>query len=204
MQLHRVQRLRQGPVPVEARKPSGEKGLAQAALLTFEWDSILARTRRTLARTLARRGRKLQPRGSRRFGSYGGAVADAVIDNPILNSPYEPPTRRWRFDDSGITDEVVEDRRTSGYFVPVPQARRQGAQLAIETEWTLDRLRPTRNADVAVTALMPLLSCWAASPRPNGARRGPDLQAKCLFACRLPTDLQRCLGPSRGTRRRRR
>jgi type III restriction enzyme len=59
-------------------------------------------------------------------------VADAVIDNPILNGPYDPPTRYWRFDDSGITDEIVEGRRTSGYFVPVPQARHQGAHLALE------------------------------------------------------------------------
>jgi len=31
-----------------------------------------------------------------------------VIENPILNSPYEAPTRHFRFDDEGITDEVVE------------------------------------------------------------------------------------------------
>jgi len=54
-------------------------------------------------------------------------VTDAVIDNPILNGPYDPPTRHSRFDDSGITEEVVEGRRTSGYFVPVPQARQQSA-----------------------------------------------------------------------------
>lgn len=34
-------------------------------------------------------------------------MADAVIENPILKSPYDPPTRHWRFDDDGITDEVV-------------------------------------------------------------------------------------------------
>lgn len=27
-----------------------------------------------------------------------------VIENPILNSPYETPTRYWKFDDDGIID----------------------------------------------------------------------------------------------------
>jgi type III restriction enzyme len=27
-----------------------------------------------------------------------------VIENPILNSPFDEPTRHFRFDDDGITD----------------------------------------------------------------------------------------------------
>lgn len=30
-----------------------------------------------------------------------------VIENPILNSPYDAPTRYWKFDDAGITDQVL-------------------------------------------------------------------------------------------------
>lgn len=50
-----------------------------------------------------------------------GAVADKVIDNPILNRPYDEPTRHFAFDDEGITDRVEESRRPSSYFIPVPQ-----------------------------------------------------------------------------------
>lgn len=57
-------------------------------------------------------------------------MPDAPIDNPILNGPYAAPTRHWLFDDGGITNKVVDGRRPSGYFVPVPQARRQTAQLS--------------------------------------------------------------------------
>ncbi len=90
-------------------------------------------------------------------------MADAVIDNPILNGPYDVPTRHWRFDDSGITDEIVEARRPSGYFVPVPQARRQNAQLALETDWTLDRLKPND----LVNQLRGRLALWREQGRPN-------------------------------------
>jgi len=89
-------------------------------------------------------------------------VSDAVIDNPILNGPYDPPTRHWRFDHSGITDEVVEGRRTSSYFVPVPAARHRGAQLALETEWTLDRLKPND----LVNQLRSRLDLWRRQGRP--------------------------------------
>ncbi|MEX1164393.1 MAG: DEAD/DEAH box helicase family protein [Nitriliruptor sp.] len=69
-------------------------------------------------------------------------MGDVVIDDPILNSPFEEPGRHFRFSDDGITDEIVEERRRSGYFVPVPSARVQQPQLELETQWTQDRYRP--------------------------------------------------------------
>lgn len=69
-------------------------------------------------------------------------MGDVVIDNPILNSPYEEPARHFRFSDEGITDEVVDGRRPSGYFVPVPAARTRQGQLQFETQWTQDRFTP--------------------------------------------------------------
>ena len=64
-----------------------------------------------------------------------------VIENPILNSPYEAPTRYWKFDDDGITDHVQDGRRPSAYFMPIPAAkRRQAVQAQLEfVEWTKDR-----------------------------------------------------------------
>ncbi|MDE3031765.1 MAG: DEAD/DEAH box helicase family protein [Acidobacteriota bacterium] len=69
-----------------------------------------------------------------------------VIENPILNSPYEAPTRHWKFDDDGITDQVLQGRRPSAYFMPIPAAkRRQAAQAQLEfVEWTKDRIEETR------------------------------------------------------------
>lgn len=72
-----------------------------------------------------------------------GTLTDVVINDPILNSPYDEPQRHFRFSDEGITDEVVEGRRRSGYFVPVPSARTSGAsQLQLRTQWTEDRYQP--------------------------------------------------------------
>lgn len=68
-----------------------------------------------------------------------------VIENPILNSPYAEPMRHFRFSEEGITNEIVEARRTSSYFVPIPQARKKSPkQLAFDTEWTADRIEENR------------------------------------------------------------
>jgi len=61
-----------------------------------------------------------------------------TIDNPILNSPFEEPRRHFAFDQEGITGEIVEERRVSGYFVPVPPPKKKGKQLQLdlETGWS--------------------------------------------------------------------
>ena len=69
-------------------------------------------------------------------------MPQVVIENPILNSPFAEPARHFKFDDDGITNEIIEGkRRISAYFVPVPQARKRGKQLAF-SEWTKDRIQP--------------------------------------------------------------
>ena len=65
-----------------------------------------------------------------------------TITNPVINGPYDEPARHFRFDDDGITDETVDGRRRSEYFVPVPQAKKRGAQLQFDNEWTTNRITP--------------------------------------------------------------
>ena len=36
-----------------------------------------------------------------------------VIENPILNSPFEEPRRHFRFDDDAITADILPGRRPS-------------------------------------------------------------------------------------------
>ena len=66
-------------------------------------------------------------------------VKQVVIENPILNSPFAEPVRHFKFDDDGITNDIVEARRISAYFVPVPQPRKKEKQFSF-SEWTLNRI----------------------------------------------------------------
>ncbi len=67
-------------------------------------------------------------------------MPNVVIENPVLNSPFVEPSRHFRFDDQGITSDIVEGRRPSSYFVPVPASKRSQGQLALAAEWTQDRI----------------------------------------------------------------
>jgi len=72
-------------------------------------------------------------------------MPDVVIDNPILNTPFFEPTRHFDFTDEGISDQVIDGRRSSSYFVPIPSSKkRSGKQLAFDTEWTKDRLEENK------------------------------------------------------------
>jgi type III restriction enzyme len=69
-------------------------------------------------------------------------MPQVVIENPVLNSPFDEPQRHFRFSDDGITDEIDEARRVSQYFIPIPRPRKRNArQLTFETEWTADRIQ---------------------------------------------------------------
>lgn len=71
----------------------------------------------------------------------------ALIDNPILNSPFREPARHFKFDDEGITNEILNGRRPSSHFVPIPRAKKKGKQLQFDTEWTKDRIEPNPVVD---------------------------------------------------------
>lgn len=73
-------------------------------------------------------------------------MPDVIIENPVINSPFEEPKGHFRFTEDGITDEVLEERRISQYFVPIPCAKKKSArQLSFETEWTADRVEENKD-----------------------------------------------------------
>jgi type III restriction enzyme len=71
-------------------------------------------------------------------------MPQVIIPNPVLNSPFDEPTRYFFFDEDGITDKIVESRRLSSYFVPVPKPKKKGRQLVLGTEWTEDRIEENK------------------------------------------------------------
>jgi type III restriction enzyme len=72
-------------------------------------------------------------------------MKQVVIENPILNSPFEEPRRHFKFTEDGITDEIVESRRISQYFIPIPRPKKKSPkQLTFETQWTADRIEENR------------------------------------------------------------
>ncbi|TVL98851.1 MAG: restriction endonuclease subunit R [Candidatus Brocadia sp. WS118] len=75
-------------------------------------------------------------------------MADVIIENPVINSPYEEPRRYFRFTDEGITNEIIEgERRASSYFTPIAKPKKKGRQLSFDTEWTQDRIEENKHVN---------------------------------------------------------
>ena len=72
-------------------------------------------------------------------------MKQVVIENPVINSPFDEPNRHFRFADEGITNEIIDGRRSSSYFVPIARPRKKGQkQLEFDTEWTQDRIEENK------------------------------------------------------------
>ncbi|MGA2542184.1 MAG: DEAD/DEAH box helicase family protein [Verrucomicrobiota bacterium] len=72
-------------------------------------------------------------------------MKQVVIENPVINSPFDEPRRHFRFSDEGITNEIVSERRTSSYFIPIAAPKKKGKkQLFFNTEWTQDRIEENK------------------------------------------------------------
>lgn len=75
-------------------------------------------------------------------------MKQVIIENPIINSAFCEPKRHFRFDDDGITDNIVDSRRISHYFIPIAQPKKKGKQaqqLELELgEWTQDRVQENK------------------------------------------------------------
>jgi type III restriction enzyme len=74
-----------------------------------------------------------------------------VIENPIINSPFEEPQQHHELDSRGNpTGQIITRRRASTYLTPIPQPRKQSStQLALldvtvekeEPNYTINQIR---------------------------------------------------------------
>jgi type III restriction enzyme len=59
-------------------------------------------------------------------------MSNPFFDHPILNSPYECPTRHWELDASGQpTQQIIEQRRRAEFITPIPKPKKQKAQQQV-------------------------------------------------------------------------
>lgn len=67
-------------------------------------------------------------RHGRRAETQGEAkkVSEQFFERPILNSPYEYPSRHWELDDTGQpTQRILETRRRAEFITPIPKPKKR-------------------------------------------------------------------------------
>ena len=74
-------------------------------------------------------------------------MRQVIIENPVINSPFDEPQRHFRFNEGRITDKEIEGRRQSEYFIPIPKPRaKKTDQTLIDfgEGWTGDWLQENK------------------------------------------------------------
>ncbi len=58
-------------------------------------------------------------------------MENRFFDNPVLNLPYECPTRHWELDAEGQpTLEIIDSRRRASFITPIPKPRKRRGSAA--------------------------------------------------------------------------
>ncbi len=66
-------------------------------------------------------------------------VANPFFDAPILNSPYDYPTRHWELDEHGQpTQQIIPSRRSAEFITPIPKPKKRTKSKAKQEELILD------------------------------------------------------------------
>jgi hypothetical protein len=103
----------------------------------------------------------------------GQLMTDKVIDNPILNRPYDEPSRHLAFDDGGITDRI-EDYGTRPRAFPPPKS----GKIAMPPATTVTPIR------VWMVRMRRMTSSFPRAQRVDSARRDAPRGGTAL-GCRV-------------------
>ncbi len=96
---------------------------------------------------------------------------------PILNSPYEEPTRHWELDEKGQPTTVIQKgRRRADFITPIPKARREQARFAIDEGYGLTTDDQHYHASI-INRIRERVDEWRALPDEKSWRVSPHTAA---------------------------
>lgn len=92
----------------------------------------------------------------------GDGLPTSELDNPILNSPYEPPAAHFVLGPSGPTGEVQAGRRRSESFIAVPTGRRNNDAAAQQQDIDFDATGERREVNTFINDIRQRVELWRA------------------------------------------
>ncbi|QVM85254.1 BPTD_3080 family restriction endonuclease [Novosphingobium decolorationis] len=92
-------------------------------------------------------------------------MADTFFQSPILNSPYEEPSRHWDLDENGQpTTEIVSHRRKSALVSPIPKAKKVRGKAAQQGELLADEMGQEYNPTEVINGIRSAVESWRNLP----------------------------------------
>ena len=102
------------------------------------------------------------------------------FEKPVLNSPYEYPSRHWELDDNGQpTQRIVESRRRAEFITPIPKPKKQrGAakqgDLLFDEGKGLSTAEQRYDHTAIINAVRQEVDKWRRIPNPSDWRVTPE------------------------------
>ncbi len=98
-------------------------------------------------------------------------MVNQFFEAPILNSPYEYPSRHWELDDDGQpTHRIIASRRGAEFVTPIPKPRRRGgrqARLAIDEDQGMSSSEQEYGLTAYVGEIRQRVDAWRTIPNPE-------------------------------------
>lgn len=92
-------------------------------------------------------------------------MSEVFFQSPILNSPYEEPSRHWELDDNGQpTTTVVRHRRKSALVSPIPKARKVRGKAVVQPDLLADEMGQEYNPTEVINGIRSAVESWRQLP----------------------------------------
>ena len=104
-------------------------------------------------------------------------MSDRFFDHPILNSPYEYPSRHWELDETGQpTSRILDRRRRVSFITPIPKPKKRGQRALVfdETAQALEAEGQQYELMEVINELRRRVDAWRAIPDPARWRVTPE------------------------------
>ena len=103
------------------------------------------------------------------------------FEQPVLNSPYERPSRHWELDETGQpTQQVVKNRRPAEFVTPIPQPKRrkgaaqQAALVFDEAAQKLEAAGQQYDLTAIINGVRQQVDRWRELPNPSQWQVTPE------------------------------
>ena len=92
-------------------------------------------------------------------------MSGQFFESPILNSPYEEPTRHWRLDEAGQPTGIVEpNRRKSALVSPIPTAKKVKGKTLSQPDLLADEMGQEYNPTEVINGIRSAVESWRRLP----------------------------------------
>ena len=102
------------------------------------------------------------------------AGGQSALTDPVLNGPYDPPSRHFAIGPKGPTSDIVQGRRPSESFIPVAPVRKRGPRSRAgmpsappAEQLTLGLVEETRQANTLINELRRDVANWREAGYPG-------------------------------------